>query len=261
MIIDTHSHIVEKQFNEDRSEIIERCFANDVQIINCSTDYVSSVKSLEMVRQFQGKGVYTAVGFDPQETEQQDYDEQIFEKLINENRSNIVAIGEIGLEFFKQENFEQQKEIMKSQMLLAKKYELPVIIHCRDFEDNRNNAYQEIAQIMDEVDSPYTGVVHCFSGNVEQALAFTQHGYYLGFNGIITFKKPGDTHDVLRAIDRIYILSETDAPYLAPVPFRGKRNEPLYVTQVVEKIAEILNIDILSAQKLTLENAQRLFNI
>lgn len=261
MLIDTHCHIVEKEFDHDRQDVIERMFKDNNLLINCSTDLASSKKSLEMVQTFSNKGVFTAVGFDPQETIHQDYHKEDFDTLIKDNRNSIIAVGEIGLEYFKQQDFLRQREVFKSQVQLAKKYKLPVIIHCRDFDDNRNHAYEEVCNVLDEIDSPYKGVVHCFSGNVEQAQEITKRGYYLGFNGIITFKKPGFTHEVLRSIDPQYILTETDAPYLAPVPFRGQRNEPFYVKEVVRTLAEVLGVSVLQVSDITYENAKRLFGV
>jgi len=255
---DTHCHVLDAAFDEDRVDIIEAAAAHDTALLTCGTEMKEVTAHIELARTYEH--VFCAVGIHPQEI-QGDYDLQQLDHIINEFRPHIAAVGEIGLEFFKQNDFEEQIELFKDQLNLAKKHNLPVIIHCRDFEDHQNKAYDQLIQILTEADVSQRGVVHSFGGSLQHAQQLVQMGYTLGFNGIITFDKTGRTREILENIDQQSIIIETDAPYLTPKPFRGKRNQPLYVRHVAEFLADIWQKSLDEVAEITTNNAQRVFRI
>lgn len=274
MLIDTHSHLNFNAFKNDADEVVRRALQKDIWMINVGSQYSTSERAVFMSEKYQ-EGVYAAIGIHPihlselifkdkvDENEEvefypsvEKFDEEKYIKLA-ENKK-VVAIGEIGLDYFhNKDNKEKQKEVFSAQIDMAMKLNLPIIIHCREAHDN-------VMEILRDKKKQYgeklRGVVHCFSGRLSQAKIYIEElGFCLGFNGIITFDRSYDK--VVREIDSKYILIETDCPYLTPVPFRGKRNEPAYVEHVAEKIAEIKNIDSDEVSKITTINATELFNL
>ena len=189
-----------------------------------------------------------------------------YQDLIKSSKK-IVAIGETGIDFFHDDkNFAKQKEVFNQHLDLAKEFNLPVIIHARNSRDGKNNAYQEIIKILKERNHStssgwQTGVIHCFGGSVSEALEFLKLGFFIGFTGVITFDKAGNLAEVINQLPLDSILIETDAPYLAPNPFRGQRNQPQYVQYVAEKIAEIKKIEYNQVCAATAENAKKLFRV
>lgn len=280
-MFDTHAHVNFKDFKEDHVEVIRRALENDTQIINVGSQYSTSQRAVEMANKYE-KGVYAAIGIHPIHLSDKIFADQVdekekvefipryetFEKIkyleLGRNKK-VVAIGEIGLDYFhNEENKELQKDIFKQQIDLAMELKLPIIIHCRDKNfDAKKQAHQDVIKILREKKEEYKnqlrGVVHCFSGGEKEAITYINFGFKLGFNGIITFA--GDYDSIIKNVDLKDILLETDCPYLTPVPFRGKRNEPLYVKYVAEKIAEIKNISYKIIAQQTTQNALELFNI
>jgi len=274
MLIDTHAHLNFSAFKNDADETAKRALDENIWIINVGSQYSTSERAVEMAEKYP-EGVFAAIGIHPvhlselvfkdkvDEDEEvefhpsvEEFDEEGYLKLAESKK--VVAIGEIGLDYFhNSENKEKQKEVFKKQIDMAVKLDLPIIVHCR-------KAHDDIIEILRNKKKDFgeklRGVVHCFSGRLSQAKIYTEElGFHLGFNGIITFDRSYDK--VLREIDLKYILTETDCPYLTPIPFRGKRNEPLYVKYVAEKIAEIKKIDLAEIEKNTTENARNLFGI
>ncbi len=274
MLIDTHAHLNFSAFKDDADETVKRALDKDVWIINVGSQYSTSERAVLMAERYQ-EGVFAAIGIHPihlselifkdkvdddEEVEfhpsMEEFDEKRYIELAKSKK--VVAIGEIGLDYFhNKENKEKQKEVFSAQIDMAMKLDLPIIIHCRE-------AYNDVIEILRDKKIKYgeklRGVVHCFSGRLSQAKIYTEElGFHLGFNGIITFDRSYDK--VVREIDLKHILIETDCPYLTPVPFRGKRNEPVYVKYVAEKIAEIKGIDLAKIEKITTENARRLFRV
>lgn len=274
MLIDTHSHLNFSAFKDDADETVKRASDKDVWIINVGSQYSTSERAVLMAEKYQ-EGVFAAIGIHPihlselifkdkvdddEEVEfhpsVEEFDEKRYTELAKSKK--VVAVGEIGLDYFhNKENKEKQKEVFSVQIDMAMKLDLPIIIHCRE-------AYNDVIEILKSKKEKYEdklrGVVHCFSGRLTQAKIYTEElGFHLGFNGIITFDRSYDK--VVREIDLKNILIETDCPYLTPIPFRGKRNEPVYVKYVAEKIAEIKGIDLAKIEKITTENARRLFGI
>jgi TatD DNase family protein len=248
MIFDTHAHYTDEQF-EDRDILLPQIHKEGVsEIITCGTDIKSSIKSIELSKKY--PFVYAAVGFHPEELTRIDVDIPALKNLINER---VVAIGEIGLDYYwNKENKEKQKDGFIRQILLAKELGLPVIVHDRE-------AHGDTLEILKEYKPK--GVLHCFSGSTEMAKEIIKLGMYIGVGGVVTFKNSKKIVEVIKEIPLERILLETDAPYLAPEPFRGKINRSDYIEFVAKKIAEIKNVDYEQVLLQTTENTKKLFNI
>ncbi len=280
-MFDTHAHVNFKDFKEDSADVIQRALRNNTKIINVGSQYSTSERAVRMANQYP-EDIYAAVGIHPIHLSEKAFKDEIsgeeeinfrprFEEFKKEKyfelaqHKKVVAIGEIGLDYFhNKENKEKQKTIFTEQVDLAIEAGKPIIIHCRDENfDIKHCAHRDIIKILREKKKQYKkklqGVVHCFSGSSKEALTYRELGFWLGFNGIITFSS--DYNKVLKSIDLKQCLLETDCPYLTPAPFRGKRNEPLYVKYVAEKIAEIKNISFSEVEKITDENASKLFKV
>jgi TatD DNase family protein len=274
-LIDTHAHLNFNAYKDDLDEVIKRSLDNKVWMINVGSQYETSKKAVKIAEQYE-KGVYAAVGLHPihlsdgifktkidQEeiefqTREEDFDYQKYKELARSKK--VAAIGEIGFDYWykpktkkKLEEFKQkQKEVFLQQLELARELSLPVIFHCR-------TAHDDLLETLNfQVSSfKFRGVIHCFTGNWQQAERYLEMGLYLGFNGII-FKL--DLDEIIKKSPLEKILIETDCPYLTPPPMEG-RNEPLYVKYVVEKIAKIKNLSYEEVSNITTENAKKLFNI
>ncbi|MFH1582216.1 MAG: TatD family hydrolase [bacterium] len=272
MIIDTHAHLNFNAYKDDVDEVIKNCLENDVWMINIGSQYNTSKRAIELAEKYP-KGVYAAIGLhpihletglvkiknDPNEiqfkTVEEDFDYKRYRELAKSKK--VVAIGEVGLDYCrkpkttgKKEQFkEKQKNILFKQLDLAKKLDLPVILHCRMAHEEMINLLKEYGKIK--------GVVHCFTGSLNQAREYIKMGLYLGSNGII-FKLNMD--EVIKDVSLDNILIETDCPYLTPPQEEG-RNEPMYVKYVAEKISEIKNIKLEEVVNKTTENAKKLFKI
>ena len=213
-------------------------------------DKESSLKALELSKKYDF--IYLSVGLHPSEVKKEEDKELIWLKDIL-NNEKVISIGEIGLDYYWDKTFkEEQKHYFKKQIELAKEYNLPIIVHCRD-------AVQDCFDILK--DSNVKGVMHCYSGSLEMAKEFIKRGYYLGIGGVVTFKNAVEIKRVVEEIDINFLLSETDSPYLTPVPFRGKLNQPAYTKYVVEEIAKIKNLPMEKVEETLEENTKRLFNI
>jgi TatD DNase family protein len=274
MLIDTHSHLNFSAFKNDADETVKRALDENIWMINVGSQYSTSQRAVEIAEKCP-EGVFAAIGIHPVHLSElvfkdkvdddeevefypsvEEFDEKKYLKLAQSKK--VVAIGEIGLDYFhNSENKEKQKEVFSAQIDMAVKLDLPIILHCR-------KAHDDVIKIIREKKKQFgdklRGVVHCFSGRLSQAKIYTEElGFYLGFNGIITFDRSYDK--VLQEISLKYILTETDCPYLTPIPFRGKRNEPMYVKYVAEKISQIKEIAVSEAEKVTIEAAKDLFKI
>lgn len=256
MIFDTHAHYDDEQFDEDRYEVIERVHTQNVgNILNVGIDMETSKTSIELARKYDF--VYSAVGVHPHEVEKapENYIEML-EELVNQNRDKVVAIGEIGLDYYY--DFaprDMQQRFFIEQIELAKKLDLPVSIHDRD-------AHKDTMDIIKQYDVGKTGgILHCFSGSMEMANEVLKCGLYIGVGGVVTFKKSKKIVEIVENIPMDRLLVETDLPYLTPEPFRGKRNESSYIKYVIDKIAEIKNLTPQEVEDITTANAKRLFKI
>ena len=275
--IDIHSHVNFKVFDEDREEVIRRALDNDTWVINVGTQVDTSRKAVEMANQYQ-QGVYAIIGLHPIHTGASFHDEkelgeggaeftsrgEIFDKEVYRELlkdPKVVGIGECGLDYFhmNEESIDKQKEAFVKQIELANEFNKPLMLHIRNNgEDKTHNAYLDAVELLKK-HSQVKGDVHFFAGSLEDAKKFLDFGFTLSFTGVITFTH--DYDEVIRNTPLEMIMTETDSPYVAPVPHRGKRNEPVYVKEVVKKIAEIKNLPEEEVARAIIENARRVFTI
>lgn len=254
MLIDTHSHIYSEEFTDDLDETVKRSFENEVRkIILPNIDSSSVKKMLDLTDQYP-QICFPLMGLHPTSVNE-DYEEEL--ELIEFwlKKRKFYGIGEIGIDLYWDKTFiKEQTEAFRKQIQLAKKYQLPVVIHVRD-------SFNEVYAVLEEEDGKnLSGVFHSFTGTLEQARLVTEMGFKLGINGIVTFKNSG-LDQIVAKIDPSHILLETDAPYLTPVPFRGKRNESSYLIYVARKIAEIHQLSVAELARITTANAEKLFGI
>lgn len=250
--IDTHSHTYLKRFNDDREELYLEISENFDYIIDVGIDKDSIDKILDNVKKYEF--IYGTVGFHPTDTEDfSDDDVSYMEEALKEEK--IVAIGEIGLDFHWDTDRNKQFKALGMQMELAKKYNKPIVFHIRD-------AYDEAYDFIKKTGLPEAGgVVHCFSSDWEDAKKYLDLGLYLGFDGPLTYPKNDDLREALKNTPLDRILPETDSPFLPPVPYRGKRNDPLKVKYVYEEISRIKKIPDEKMSFQLKSNSNKLFKI
>jgi len=248
MLIDTHAHLDDEQYDNDREEVIKRALENGVdKIINVSFDLQSAKRAIDLAGQYEN--IFAAVGCHPKSKEESGY---VFNKndfLEIARQPKVVAIGECGLELKNPDDLISQREIFEAQIDLAKQLNLPLIVHCRD-------GHQEVIEILSKA-SKIRGVIHCFSGSWQSAQRYLEMGFYLSFNGIITYAN--DYDKVVKNMPPERLLLETDCPYLSPAPLRGQRNEPANVKYVAQRVAEIRSEPIEKIADITTQNARDLF--
>jgi len=251
MIIDSHAHL---ESLEDLEEKILRAKDQKItNIVSISSSVNSSKNTIGIAENYDM--VYSSVGIHPHNADQFN-DQSINELEKLSKNSKVVAIGETGLDYhYLNSTKEIQIRCFKSHLNLSKKLSLPVIIHVRESDTDLINSIKEESFPGD------LGIIHCFSGNYETAKIYLELGFYISFSGIVTFKKAEELREAASKLPIDRILVETDSPYLAPVPYRGKPNEPCNVRYVVEKIAEVRNISFEKTAQQTAENAIRLFKI
>lgn len=249
-LVDTHCHLDNEKFDEDRLEVIERIKENLEFCVNIGYDLASSKKSLELAKEYDF--IYAVIGVHPIDIAE--YSEEVEKELeILGKNPKVVAIGEIGLDYhWMTEPKEVQQGRFKRQLELAERLNKPVVIHTRDAMEDTVNILKEYPNI--------TGVIHCYPGSLETAKQLVDR-FYLGIGGTLTFKNSKKAVEVVKDIPLDRIVIETDCPYLTPEPFRGKRNEPIYVEYVAKKIAEIKEISVEDITKVTTENAKKLYRI
>lgn len=260
MLIDTHCHINFGQFDEDRDAVIQRATERGVTvIINPAVDLASSQAGVDLANQY--AGIYAAVGVHPTSTA--DFAESDIHTLRSLAAApKVIAIGEIGLDYYWDKSPKDvQRRAFEAQLTLAQSLELPVIIHNRDAHDDVITILE--AWVTDLPDSlkERPGVLHSFSAPPEIAARALAAGFYLGFTGPLTFKKAEDLRQIARNIPLERILVETDAPYLTPEPYRGKRNEPAYVYYVADRLAALHAMTTEQMADITTQNARRLFGL
>lgn len=248
---DIHSHLNFPDFDDDREEVIKRTLDNGIWTIIVGTDFESSRKSIEISEKYEG--LFVSVGLHPTDKGNEIFDIEKYRELAKHPK--VMAIGECGIDIFRREkdDLARQKDIFKQQIELAIELDKPLMIHCRD-------AHGDVLEILNSYKCPkLRGDIHFFSGSLEQARKFLDLGFYLSFAGPITFAR--DYDEVIRNISLDRIMAETDCPFAAPIPYRGQRNEPLYVLEVAKKIAGIRGISEEEAAKVTTANALNLFRI
>ena len=287
MLFDTHAHVNFKSFEDDSEEVIRRALDQKIQVINVGSQYSTSKRAVEMAEKYE-TGVWAVVGLHPDHLKDQEWEEEGIkvktrvEKFDAEKYRElaksvkVVAIGECGLDYYhlekskiksqneklqlKMQNFKEEKNLQKrtftEEIKLAVELDLPVVVHCR-------NAYTDVLEAITSEKKKYgeklRGVIHSYLGRLSYAEEFNRLGFLIAFNGIITYAR--DYDKVIKGIPLEYILTETDCPWLTPIPHRGERNEPSYVKYVAEKLAEVKEIELEEVEKITTENAKKLFGI
>ncbi len=277
-IIDSHAHLNFSDFDKDRDTILDSTLDSGTWVINVGSNFETSRKAVE-IAQRHSQGVYAAVGVHPIHVLDEGSSREAMLDLI-QNNENVVAIGEIGLDYFHLESEKgklnadekdaqfmavtkkKQQALLSQQLDLARTVNLPVIFHCRHYENY--DAHHDILKVLEKFSTLYQnfklqGVMHCYTGNLQLAEIYLRLGLHIGFTGIITFSN--DYNEIIKAIPLERILIETDSPYLSPEPKRGKRNVPENVKYVAEKIAEIKGIKVSKVRKQTIENTRALFSL
>ena len=255
MFIDTHCHLEDENFSDDRTEVLERAkFAGVARIINFGSTLQSSIAVTELTKNF--PELYAGVGIHPEEID--DFDDKTCARLAELAASEkVVAIGEIGLDYHWEKDSQRrliQQKIFIEQLDLARQLNLPVCVHNRD-------AHADTLRILQTEARDLRGVLHCYSGSVEIAREVFKLGWFIGVDGPLTFKNSAKLPEVVKSAPRDRLLIETDAPYLAPTPHRGKRNEPAYVVEVAKKLAELRGETLEDVAEYTTANANELYKI
>ncbi|PFG04122.1 TatD family hydrolase [Bacillus sp. es.034] len=254
MLFDTHVHLNAEQFDEDLEEVLSRAREAGVgKMVVVGFDRPTINRAMELIGQYDF--LYAAIGWHPVDAiDMNDEDLAWIEEL--SQHPKVVAIGEMGLDYhWDKSPKDVQKEVFRKQIQLAKKVKLPIVIHNRE-------ATQDIVDILREEGAEEVGgIMHCFSGSPEIAQECVEMNFYISLGGPVTFKNAKKPKEVAKEIPLEKLLIETDCPYLAPHPYRGKRNEPAYVKLVAEQIAELKEVSLEEVEKITTENAIKLFNI
>lgn len=253
-ITDTHTHLYSSEFDQDRDEMIQRALDAGVSRFFIPAIDSSYTKAMYELEKNYPDNVFLMMGLHPTYVKE-NYHEELMHVENELAKRKFYAIGEIGIDlFWDKTTLEEQKNAFRKQIQLAKKYKLPIVIHCRD-------AFDEVYEVLEEEKfADLFGIFHCFTGTYEQALQAISYNMKLGIGGVITFKN-GKIDQFLNQIDLSHIVLETDSPYLAPIPFRGKRNESSYLLNIIDKLATIYNLPAKDIATITTENSKRIFGI
>lgn len=253
MFFDTHAHYDAEQFDQDRETVLAGLIERGVSlVVNPGCDVPSSRKAVALAHTY--PFLYAAVGYHPEEcAPYRPEDLDLFRSWASDPK--VAAIGEIGLDYYWEENppREFQQRVFRDQMALAEELNLPVIVHDREAHADSLAIVKEFPRVR--------GVFHCYSGNAEMAKELVKLGWMISFTGVLTYKNARKAVEAAQAIPLEHIMIETDSPYMAPVPHRGKRNDSGYVRHVCEKLAEIKGISLEECARITLENGKRFFGI
>lgn len=279
MLVDTHAHLNFEIFTPDLPAVIDRCRQKNMRVINVGSESSSSRRAVELAEK--NEIFFASVAVHPIHIGQHHYDsnesrqieaagvptvEEMFAAVVDLSKSSkVVAIGETGFDYFRlagdpeKIKVKQRKYFLKH-LALAKECDLPLIFHCRGSQNDPTDAYRDLLFLIKK--EKIRGVIHCFGATQAIAQEFIDLGFYIGLTGIVTFKKKAEIiQSLARELPLERILIETDAPYLAPEPYRGQRNEPIYVELVAKKIAALRQMDLTSVIDLTGKNAFKLFNL
>ncbi len=254
MLVDTHTHLYLEQFDNDRSEIVDSAIEKGIEYMllpNIDTESLEAMKSLSRLYP---QNCLPMMGMHPTSVKE-DYELELTVVEHELKSGNYIAVGEIGIDLYWDQIFkDQQEDALRRQLKLAKRYKLPVSLHSR-------NSFEQIYKIVkEELTDDLQGVFHCFTGTPEEARMITDVGFKMGIGGIVTFKNAG-LAEVVKDIDLEHLMLETDAPFLSPAPFRGKRNQSAYLVYIAEKIAEIKGLTTIEIAEYTTRNAIDLFNL
>jgi TatD DNase family protein len=255
-MIDTHSHLYVEEFDEDRAEVINRAREAGVQLVLLPAIDSRSHPQLNALCEEHPKFFKGMMGVHPCSIKPENWKEELQIAKDFLDNGSYVAVGEIGVDmYWDKTTLAIQQQAFAEQISWAKTKKLPIVIHCRE-------AFEEIFEVLDTLnDENLSGVFHCFTGNSQQAEKALSYGnFMLGIGGVLTFKNSG-LDKVVADVPMEYLVLETDSPYLAPLPFRGKRNESLYIAMVAEKLAHVKNIPLLEVVNLTTENAKKMFQL
>ncbi len=254
ILTDTHTHLYSEAFDADRAEVIKRAIDSGIErffIPAIDSTYTEAMFDLQKANP---EHVFLMMGLHPTHVKE-NYEEELrhVEEMLAEHQ--FYAVGEIGIDLYWDKTFfKQQQEAFRYQIQLAKKYKLPIVIHCRD-------AFDEIFEVLEsEKDDALFGIFHCFTGSLEQAKKAISYNMKLGIGGVVTFKN-GKIDTFLDQFPLKHIVLETDSPYLAPVPYRGKRNESAYLIKVLEKLSGVYGIDAQEIADITTKNSKDVFGV
>lgn len=253
-MIDTHAHIYAKEFDQDRDEVVKRALAQGIDRILLPNIDLESIEPMLQTEAAYPDVCRSMMGLHPCYVNQ-DVDETLAKIYDQFSHHNFIAVGEIGIDLYWDKTYRaEQEKALITQLNWAKEMALPVVIHTRD-------SIQEVLTILEkEQNGDLTGLFHCFGGSVEEAKAINDLGFHLGLGGVSTFKN-GGMDKVIPHLDLSKVVLETDCPYLAPVPHRGKRNEPAYTQHVANRVAELRDMTIEDVDALTTRNAEKLFQL
>lgn len=254
VLTDTHTHQYYEADDEKRAALMQRCFENDVTRLFLPNVDVASMPMVFGLSAEYPANCFPMLGLHPCDVKD-DWEQQLETIGAAIPQNKIYAIGEIGIDlYWDKTTLDKQIIAFKQQIGWAKANQLPIVIHCRD-------AFNEVYEVLQQEQGPdLRGIFHCFSGTVEQANLITELGFYLGIGGVVTYKN-GGLDKVVQQIDLKHIVLETDAPYLTPVPYRGKRNESAYLVYVAQKIAELHNLTLENVADITTANSRLVFGI
>lgn len=251
-LTDTHTHLYYETDEVKQAELMQRCLDSDVTRLFLPNVDIASIAKIDALVQKYPENCFAMAGLHPCDVKE-DYElvlDQICESLMDRQ---IYAIGEIGIDlYWDKTTLEFQKAAFKEQIKWAKDLDLPIVIHCRE-------AFAEVFEVLEqEKDEQLRGILHCFTGNLDQALKAIELGFYLGIGGVVTYKN-GGLEDVLNHIPLEHIVLETDSPYLAPVPYRGKPNESSYLVFIAQKVADIYGVSVEEIARVTTSNSEKIF--
>ena len=254
VLTDTHTHLYSEAFDEDREEMMQRAFGNNVQRMFVPAIDSSYTKSMLELENNYPDNVFLMMGLHPTHVKQNYQEELTHVKEMLASRK-FIAIGEIGIDLYWDKTLlKEQQDAFRTQIQLAKQYQLPIVIHCRD-------AFDEVFEVLEsEKSDDLFGIFHCFTGNLEQAKRAISYNMKLGIGGVVTFKN-GKIDQFLNEIDLKHIVLETDSPYLAPTPYRGKRNETSYLVNIATKLSEIYQVSENEIAEVTTENSKAVFGV
>ena len=254
VLTDTHTHLYSEAFDEDRSRMMQRAFDNNIKRMFVPAIDSSYTEAMFELKEAYPENVFLMSGLHPTHVKENYTEELNHVKELLSKRS-FVAIGEIGIDLYWDKTFlKQQQDAFRVQIQLAKQYNLPIVIHCRD-------AFDEVFEVLElEKGNDLYGIFHCFTGDLEQAKRAISYNMKLGIGGVVTFKN-GKIDKFLSKIDLGDIVIETDAPYLSPTPYRGKRNETSYIINVVARLAEIYQVSEDEIARVTTENSVDVFGV
>jgi TatD DNase family protein len=254
LLTDTHTHLYYETDEQKQTLLIQRCLENEVKRLFLPNVDVASIKMIDDLVAKYPENCFAMAGLHPCDVKE-DFEAQLDVIYNSVAKRKIYAIGEIGIDLhWDKTTLAIQQQAFKTQINWAKQLNLPIVIHCRE-------AFDQVFEVLEELkDEKLRGIFHCFTGDLSQAKRAINLGFYLGIGGVVTYKKAG-LDLVLADIDLKDIVLETDSPYLAPVPFRGKPNESSYLTYIAQKVSEIYNISITEVAEVTTENSKKVFGV